>query len=322
MTIGIYKIEQKDNHKVYIGQSVNIERRWRRHINTSFNENSRDGNTEFHRSIQKNSITAFNWDIVEVCSIEELNDKEKFWIKEYNSITPYGYNYTYGGNQTAGFQKLNDETLNQIIYDLQNTKQTGKEIAIKFGISHQMVYEIKNGKSWYKEELNYPLRMNLHNEVKNKISYCEYCGNEKSINAHMCKECSDIYQQTVERPEPLDLMEMIFNEGFAAVGRKYSVSDNTIRKWCIKYGLPSKIKEVKQWWNDYNGVILKQKRKVTKGSVVQVDIQTNEIIAIYKSAMDAARALGNEDYNKHISSVCSGSRETAYGYIWKRVVVE
>ena len=262
MTVGIYKIQNIENGKTYVGQSTNIERRWKQHINSSFNEKD-DSDTELHRTIKKYSLNHFKWEVLEECKVEELDEKEKFWIKELNSISPYGYNYTYGGQASgSGFLKLNDELLNQIIDDLQNSELTVKEIANKFELTHQMVYNIKNGKSWVRDDLIYPLRslyVGLKREVKSY--YCEYCGKEKSQNALMCKECSDVYQQTVERPEPLDLIEMIFNEGFAAIGRKYGVSDNTIRKWCIKYGLPSKIQEVKQWWVDYNNIIVKEKRK-------------------------------------------------------------
>lgn len=314
MKTGIYKITNKENNKVYVGQSVDIERRWKQHINSSFGEKE-DSDTEFHRSIRKNSINAFEWEILEECKVEELNEKEKNWIKELNSITPYGYNYTYGGQgEGSGFLKLNDEILNQIISDLQNTKQTGKELAAKFGVSHQMIYDIKNGKSWKKDNLIYPLRSNLHTEL-----ICEYCGNPRSSEASMCKNCYDLYQQTTERPDPLDLIEKIYHKGFAAIGREYGVSDNAIRKWCQKYELPTKIKEIKEWWESYNGIILKQKRIITNGSVVQIDKRTNEIIAIYPSAIAAAEVLGNREYNKHISSACSGSRKTAYGYIWKRI---
>jgi len=31
MTCGIYKIENNINHKIYVGQSRNIERRWQKH---------------------------------------------------------------------------------------------------------------------------------------------------------------------------------------------------------------------------------------------------------------------------------------------------
>lgn len=321
MTVGIYKIENKTNGKVYVGQSINIERRWRQHINSSFNEKD-DSNTELHRTIKKHSLNHFKWEILEECRVEELDEKEKFWIKELNSISPYGYNYSYGGQGEGSgkFLKLNDELLNQIINDLQNSELTVKEIANKFKLTHQMIYNIKNGKSWVRDDLIYPLR-NRYVGLKRKVKsyYCEYCGKEKSQNAEMCKECYDIYQQTVERPEPLDLMEMVFKEGFSAVGRKYEVSDNAIRKWCKSYGLPSKIEEVKQWWLNYNDIVVKEKRKVTQGSVLQIDKETNEVIATFSSAVAAAESLGNRDYNKHISSVCTGKRKTAYGYKWRRI---
>ena len=37
--IGIYKIQNKLNGKIYVGQSVDIERRWKEHISDAKNEN-------------------------------------------------------------------------------------------------------------------------------------------------------------------------------------------------------------------------------------------------------------------------------------------
>ena len=34
---------------------------------------------------------------------------------------------------------------------------------------------------------------------------------------------------------------------FVAIGKKYGVSDNAIRKWCDKYNLPRKVSEIKKY---------------------------------------------------------------------------
>jgi len=46
----------------------------------------------------------------------------------------------------------------------------------------------------------------------------------------MCIKCNSVKNRKVERPELNDLLENIKNIGYSATGRKYNVSDNTIRK--------------------------------------------------------------------------------------------
>lgn len=92
--IGIYKITNKKNGKVYIGQSANIERRFKEHCHQNKSRISVD------KAIFEEGIENFSFEVIEVCSIEELNDKETFWIIKYDAVNS-GYNKTYGGNQQS-----------------------------------------------------------------------------------------------------------------------------------------------------------------------------------------------------------------------------
>ena len=40
---------------------------------------------------------------------------------------------------------------------------------------------------------------------------------------------------------------MIRKESFLSIGKKYGVSDSSIRKWCKKMNLPSKKSEINQY---------------------------------------------------------------------------
>ena len=85
------------NGKVYIGQAVNIERRWNEHI-SELNENKHN-NTHLQRAWNKYGSNNFIFSIVEKCSEEELNDREIHYIAQYKTHNPkYGYNKTYGGD--------------------------------------------------------------------------------------------------------------------------------------------------------------------------------------------------------------------------------
>jgi very-short-patch-repair endonuclease len=57
------------------------------------------------------------------------------------------------------------------------------------------------------------------------------CGVEISKNSNLCTSCFRLGSRKVERPSTIQLMEDISNLGYLGTGRKYGVSDNSIRKW-------------------------------------------------------------------------------------------
>ncbi len=108
---GIYKITNLINDKVYIGQSVNIYSRW-------YQEKKLNGiNAHLKSSFLKYGIENFSFEILEECQKEELDDKEKIYIKKYNSFDrDYGYNETTGGqaNKIQRGKPLSEETKRKI----------------------------------------------------------------------------------------------------------------------------------------------------------------------------------------------------------------
>ena len=68
-----------------------------------------------------------------------------------------------------------------------------------------------------------------------KLHLCE-CGNKKDKNSNECRECSSFKRRKVERPDVDTLIMEVKNTGYSATGRKYGVSDNTIRKWIKNTG--------------------------------------------------------------------------------------
>ena len=101
MSCGIYKITNKINNKIYIGQSVNIEQRFYTHCSDAL---TKTDNNYFHNAIRKYGKENFYIEIIEECSVEELNDKEVYWINKYNSTdSSIGYNSTLGGEGNRKF---------------------------------------------------------------------------------------------------------------------------------------------------------------------------------------------------------------------------
>ena len=94
----IYKITNKLNNKIYIGQVYNktIIDRFNRHIKDA----SSQSRSYIDRSIYKYGHDNFVCELIDTAtSLQELNEKEKYWIKYYNSTNRnIGYNLTPGGD--------------------------------------------------------------------------------------------------------------------------------------------------------------------------------------------------------------------------------
>ena len=90
MTCGIYAITHRDTGKMYIGQSIHIEQRFKEHV--------RYGNDRCYidRAIKKHGKDAFNFDIVLECDESELCSEEHKFIKLFDTYKN-GYNLTWGG---------------------------------------------------------------------------------------------------------------------------------------------------------------------------------------------------------------------------------
>lgn len=97
--IGIYKITNKLNGHSYIGQSTNIENRWKAHKNPYNWE--REIRKPLYLAFKKYGIENFSFEVIEQCDSDMLDSKEKFWIDYYNTYKN-GYNQTSGGEDNHG----------------------------------------------------------------------------------------------------------------------------------------------------------------------------------------------------------------------------
>jgi hypothetical protein len=84
--IGIYKITSPSS-RVYIGQSVNIERRRK-----SYQKSIGSKQAKLYASIVKYGFSEHIFEVIEECSIEELNTRERHWQDFYNVLSEKGLN--------------------------------------------------------------------------------------------------------------------------------------------------------------------------------------------------------------------------------------
>lgn len=104
----IYKITNKINNKVYIGQTTRpLKDRWNQHKSDIYKFDS-----ALYLAMRKYGIENFSCEEIEKCADKNLDERETYWIKYYNSYinttNSKGYNMTLGG---YGRRKVTDEEL-------------------------------------------------------------------------------------------------------------------------------------------------------------------------------------------------------------------
>lgn len=248
--VGIYKIENLTNGNKYIGQSVHIEKRWSTEKTNAFNKDNPEYNYPLQRAFRKYGLDNFSFEVIEQCSREELNKKERYWISYYDSFYN-GYNQTLGGDCSKNKPK---ENIIGVIQDLENTDMYHREIAEKWNISQEMVQGINTGRYWYQDNKEYPLqkkhKKKSHHIEKKKvlnktIKTCKKCGAAITSKATLCVKCSRLASRKVERPNKEELYNYLcsIKGNFSQASRHFGVSDNAIRKWCKSYNIPAASKD-------------------------------------------------------------------------------
>lgn len=95
--IGIYKITNIQNNKVYIGQSTDVEDRIAHH-RSSLRHNKHE-NSHLQRSWNKYGEDSFMFEILDICEEQALDDKERYYIEMYQATDQnHGYNKEDGGS--------------------------------------------------------------------------------------------------------------------------------------------------------------------------------------------------------------------------------
>lgn len=119
----IYKIVNKNNGKIYVGKTNrSLGERFSGHIKSAKNKVNR----YLYDSMNYHGYHSFEIIEIEICnSDEQLNEREKFWIKELNSLHPNGYNMTEGGDGGNTLKSWSDEE-RRLLYQSQGNKRRGK----------------------------------------------------------------------------------------------------------------------------------------------------------------------------------------------------
>lgn len=299
MTIGIYQITNNLNKKQYIGQSIDIENRILSHFRTK-------DNCYIHQAIQKYGKENFSYKIIEICSKDELDEREKYYIKKYNTLRPNGYNLTEGGHSVANFVKrpISKYTIGgKLIESYSSIKEAARQNNLDSRNIQQALDKKVNtcgGFQWYDiDDINI-IRNPKTNTGYDKIPVCQY----DLLTGQFLREFDSC------------------SEAARFCGGK---DTKQIKKCCeyLNYGyqgygyLWSYLSDKRQFLTPYDS---KKMHQTNNKPVKQIDIVTNQILKVYENVKIAAEELGmKKGGNSAILRVCNGKQQTCCGYRWEYV---
>ena len=161
MKKSIYIIKNNINDKVYIGQAIDVKRRFQAHCKPSAGKIDVD---LVGRAINKYGKSHFWYEILEH-NIEDYNEQEKFWIDYYDSVRPNGYNISSGGDAPPIMKgvnhpeaKLTQKKLNNLIHDLATTDVSFRQLSKKYNISATCIASVNVGETYIVNNIKYPIR--------------------------------------------------------------------------------------------------------------------------------------------------------------------
>lgn len=333
--IGIYIITNNVNGKCYIGQSINIKKRWNKHKNDAFCATSPAYNYPLYMAFRKYGVENFKFEVLEECKKQELEEKEIFYIAKYKSDGENGYNQNKGGAHVARHCCFTEEQLQDVVCAIKDCNKSLKDIAADFNVSVTTIRDFNRGTTYRSENISYPIRKpyvrieklpkekNRQTEKNGQKDTCKMCGKQIFVGNNYCSKCYAMSRRKTERPPAIELAKMVKdNGGFAPTAEVFGVSDKTIAKWCKSYGIPHTRKELITWYDEQMDIkpepapMKKTIREIVR-PVIQIDRNTMEAIATFASQKEAKESLGINNDGNHISQVCRGVRKSAYGYFWQ-----
>ena len=87
---GIYRVYNKNTNRNYIGQSIDIHKRWAQHKNNLIKQKE---HSIWMLDWVQHGPESFEWEIIEECEKKSLNEREEHWINHYDSRSILtGYN--------------------------------------------------------------------------------------------------------------------------------------------------------------------------------------------------------------------------------------
>ena len=196
--VGIYQIKNMVNGKTYVGQSNDISRRWDQHLSAS--EWERYSEKPLYKAFLKYGIENFEFSILEECPLEQLNEKEIYWIKKLDSLCHHnGYNINSGGQSPAEENHPRHKLTKEDVIDIRtryNNHERCKEVEKLYAnkIGHSGFSKIWKGETWKS------IMPEVYT-IENKKFHRHNTGNVGSSNGRALLTEEDVYNIRIRKKD-------------------------------------------------------------------------------------------------------------------------
>lgn len=291
---GIYKFINKINGKVYIGQSIDCNRRKIGHYCSSHRPKSEEYDSHFHRALRKYGRDNFDYEVIEECSKDKLNEREIYWIEYYRSCDN-GYNVSRGGhirnNMTKAVYQIDIKT-KKIINTFPSLVEAGESVNGYIGALSQVC----NGK--------------LTSAYNYIWCYVDDYYDSKYDNYKRKRQCRSVYALDKKTFNIVKKFDSIVEAVNYVNGLSSIIIQNCTGMIKSCYGFvwcyADEYSEEK-----YSNYVLDSQLK----GVLQFDMNTGQLIAEYYSLNDVEKKTGFKKGS--VSFACKGRTKSSHGYIWK-----
>ena len=307
---GIYCITNIINGKKYVGQTYNLKYRWMRHKSDLRNNNH--SNNHLQAAWKKYGEKSFKYEILEYCTLDDIDEREKYWIDYYDCFKN-GYNQAEGGLGCRGYKHTeeeiakmrmiqNPEPILQIDFDgniinefvsageAKNILGFKSASGIKSCCKKDGYYKSSNGFIWiYKKDINdFKLEDHLTNFKSRSQKVSQYTIDNKFI-----REWNSAYEAGKE----LNIMQSEIQN--VCDGKSFTYKGSI---W--KYdGNPAFSEDI------YNNI---KNKNTTKPIMVDKYNMEGTYIETFKTLSDAAKNVGASSGD--ISNCCKGKRQSTRGF--------
>ena len=274
----IYKITNRVNGKVYIGQTrFTVEHRFKQHIK---NCNIEHRTQPLYMAFAKYGVENFEVETLEKCSIDKLDEREMFWIAKYDSFKS-GYNATLGGSKGCKYYWTDNQY--EEIRSMYLSGFTSQKIAEQFGVSAYTITGIL--RSMNIKLKGHPLEMNkmereefiewYKNGASLKYLANKYNTDKETVKRFLKKHNVDLRNHSEllhsEELQKEAINDFLSGMRYKDMELKYHADTRTIKKILVVHGINL---------NSYRGL-----RQTTKGAFCLTDEQCLEVIKDYNDKM-------------------------------------
>ena len=340
MTCGIYKIKNIGDEKVYIGHSLNIEYRWRKHVEAL--KAKRHENIHLQRAWDKHGKDNFIFEKIEVCRENELKDREQYWMDYYKCYNhDKGYNICPTADQTILAEETkhkmslmakkrleNPENHGRAILNWEKVKEIRRlyceegrmssELAKMFNVVKQVITHVIHNKAWidqkYKVEFTQKALIKRSGFLSERVKLAVL---EGRIIPPKKREGEEAFgaKLTWEKVKELRL-DYANGMSYKNIQQKYGISEITVttiafyRTWKKEEGMPYKKEEIPE--------VLKIRKQNVRGQFGEkgpnaklTNKQAEEIRELYRIQKNSKNEI-SQKYGVSIGTVSNIVRNVVY----------